>query len=108
MTDIIQIPLGNGRTYGIEDKEEMLSALAPAILRHLGCSFEIRWPDKTEEAKRRRESDRKRALRSRRQDAELWAAGRDVLDTSDREYIRDLLVEAYIAGFDAAPKGVNR
>jgi hypothetical protein len=110
MTDLIQIPLGNGRSYGIENNEKMLRALGPAILSHLGCSYEIKWPDSDEAAKRRRVADLKKAKERRREDAEAWAAERAsrVLRTDDDvEYIRDLLTEAYIAGYDAAPKGPN-
>lgn len=109
MTDIIQIPLGNGRAYGIENNEKMLRALGPAILSHLGCSYEIKWPDEDEAATRRRIADLKKARERRREDAEMWAFERAtrVLHSDDLEYIRDLLTEAYIAGYDAAPKGPN-
>lgn len=108
MTQNLTLNLGQGRTYAIADDTEMLTALGPAILTHLGCSYEIRWPDKDEAAKRRRQEGRKRARESRREEAELWAAGRELMgDTADREYVRDLLVEAFIAGYDAAPRGVN-
>lgn len=108
MTENVTLNLGQGRTYTIADDPELLTALGPAILSHLGCSFEIRWPDKDEDAKQRRREGRNRALQRRREAAELWAAGREVIgNTEDREYVRDLLVEAYIAGHDAAPRGIN-
>jgi hypothetical protein len=109
MTTNVTLNLGQGRTYTIPDNPEVLAALGPAILSHLGCSYEIRWPDKTDADKQRRQEGRVTAQQRRREDAEVWA-GQHLMgrDAADRDYVRGLLVEAYIAGYDAAPKGVNR
>jgi hypothetical protein len=98
-------------TYTLADDPDLLSALGPAILSHLGCSFEIRWPDETDEDRERRAKDRKATRARVREDAELYAMGHEPtfsLDGNDRDYVRRLLAEAYLAGHAAAPKTVNR
>lgn len=98
-------------TYALRNDPDMLSALAPAILTHLGCSYEIRWPDRTEEDRERRIQDRKaRSLRLRAK-AEQYALERTahlVLDPEVREVVFDLVQQSYMAGHNAAPKPVNR
>jgi hypothetical protein len=99
-------------TYTLADDPDLLSALGPAILSHLGCSFEIRWPDETDEDRERRAKDRK-ATRVQgpggRRVVRRWVHSRRFsLDGNDRDYVRRLLAEAYLAGHAAAPKPVNR
>lgn len=98
-------------TYTLADDPDLLSALGPAILSHLGCSYEIRWPDVTEEDRQRRAKDRKATRVRVREDAEMYAAAFQPsvsLDANDRDYVRSLLVDAYLAGHAAAPRTVNR
>lgn len=96
-----QIPLGNGASYGIFADDEMLRALGPAILRYLGCSFEIKWPEEhglTEE----RDAARKHLRARLNEESEEYS-----YEAAKHPSERPMLAEAFRAGWRRAPKGTR-
>ena len=93
----VAIPNGGAYTFGTDVDRDYLAKLAPAILSHLGASFEIRWPD--HEAGW---GGRDHVMAKRNDQADEYAAKR-ADDGLDRERLRN----AWIAGWQAAPKPVT-
>lgn len=112
--DKIVVRLHNGGefTFSPPIDEEYLGQLGPAILSHLGCSYQISWPVKTDEDRQRREQDRAHNRKSRQDHAEDYANNRALrrlghFSAEDRELVREYLEDAYKSGWDDAPKPVG-
>jgi hypothetical protein len=100
--------LNDGTEFTLTATEKALAQLAPAILSHLGCSYEIRWPVKTDEEKEQRRADRSARLRYAQARAEIYAASRALPGAAYKvDNLAEMLETAWMAGYEAAPKGVN-
>lgn len=99
----VRLRLSGGSDYGIPDDRDTLAQLAPAILTHLGCSYEIAWPD--EEDREARAVYRSRDCARANDEAEAYAtAHTPPAGEAYVELVHELLAAAYRAGYNAAPK----
>lgn len=106
----IDIPLAPGWTYGLHMDPKDLGSLATGILQHLGCSFEINWPegDLGAQTAEEKDRDRKRALQNLNDNAEQYASAHTPFtEEVPREIVQEHLQDAYKAGFLNAPKSLH-
>jgi len=116
-SDRISVQLRGGGTYTVH--RHNAHEVAAGLLRALGASYEISYPDRTAEDRARTAKERSLILTNLREDAEAHATeaayrvitpltvpdrvGREVLE----ELVREALATAYCAGWTASPKRVS-
>jgi hypothetical protein len=100
--------LNDGTEFTLTATEKALTQLAPAILSDLGCTYEIRWPIKTYKDLEERQEDTRARRRYAKARAEIYAASRALPGAAYKvDNLAEMLETAWMAGYEAAPKGVN-